>query len=194
MSNSHLRFETRRKLAHILLTFWPILFVFLGFSRFEELVIYTAYLAFMLLSEFLRIRYDYNTPTAMLLRSVSRSTINGDLKKKWKKVRIPYWIIGSLFAMALFGPQIIIASTVCLTFGDSVSGMTKALLQRRRSPVGIGMGILVSMILTYILTGAALMAILSSIIGMIGDASNLVNDNLSIPVLAALGAYLGSII
>ena len=194
MANSHLRFETRRKLAHVLLTFWPILFVFLDFSRFAELAIYIIYLVFMLSSEFLRIRYDYNTPTAMLLRSVSRSTINGDLKKRWKKVRIPYWIIGSLFAMALFGPQIIIASTVCLTFGDSVSGMTKALLQRRRSPVGVGMGILVSMIITYALTGAALIAVFSSVIGMIGDASNLVNDNLSISVLAALGGYLGSII
>ena len=194
MANSHLRFETRRKLAHVLLTFWPILFVFLDFSRCADLAIYIIYLVFMLSSEFLRIRYDYNTPTAMLLRSVSRSTINGDLKKRWKKVRIPYWIIGSLFAMALFGPQIIIASTVCLTFGDSVSGMTKALLQRRRSPVGVGMGILVSMIITYALTGAALIAVFSSVIGMIGDASNLVNDNLSISVLAALGGYLGSII
>lgn len=194
MTNEHLGFEARRKSAHMLLTFWPILFVFLGFSRFAELVIYTIYLAFMLSSEFLRIHYDYNTPTAVLLRSVSRSTINGDLKKRWKKVRIPYWIIGSLFAMALFGPQIIIASTVCLTFGDSVSGMTKALLQRRRSLLGIGAGILVSTILTYALTGAALIAIFSSVIGMMGDASNIVNDNLSIPVLGALGAYLGSII
>ena len=194
MANEHLGFEARRKLAHVLLTFWPILFVFLGFSRFEELAVYTAYLAFMLSSEFLRTRYDYNTPTAMLLRSVSRSTINGDFKKRWKKVRIPYWIIGSLFAMALFGPQIIIASTVCLTFGDSVSGMTKALLQMRRSPIGVGVGILVSMIITYALTGAALVAVFSSVIGMIGDASNVVNDNLSIPILGALGAYLGSIV
>ncbi len=194
MANEHLDFEARRKLAHILLTFWPILFVFLGFSRSEELAIYTAYLAFMLSSEFLRIRYDYNTPTAILLRSVSRSTINGNIKKRWKKVRIPYWIIGSLFAMALFGPQIIIASTACLTFGDSVSGMTKALLRRRRSALGIFLGILASMIITYALTGAALIAVFSSVIGMMGDASNIVNDNLSIPVLGALGAYLGSIV
>jgi hypothetical protein len=120
--------------------------------------------------------------------------VNGTLKKRWKEVRVPYWIIGSLFAMAFFGPQIVIASTVCLAFGDSVSGMIKALLKRRRSFIGIGTGILVSIILTYTLTGAALIAILSSVIGMAGDASNLVNDNLSIPVLAALGAYLGSII
>ncbi len=194
MANEHLRFEAGRKLAHVLLTFWPILFVFLGLSRFTELVIYAVYLVFMLSSEFLRIHYNYNTPTAILLRSFSRSTVNGTLKKRWKEVRVPYWIIGSLFAMAFFGPQIVIASTVCLAFGDSVSGMIKALLKRRRSFIGIGTGILVSIILTYTLTGAALIAALSSVIGMAGDASNLVNDNLSIPVLAALGAYLGSII
>ncbi len=194
MTNEHLGFEARRKLAHVLLTFWPILFVFLGLSRLTELAIYVIYLVFMLSSEFLRIRYGYNTPTAILLRSFSRSTVNGTFKERWKRMRVPYWIIGSLFAIAFFGPQIVIASTVCLTFGDSVSGMTKALLRRRRSFIGICMGILVSMILTYALTGAALIAILSSVIGMIGDAGNLVNDNLSIPVLAALGAYLGSVI
>jgi hypothetical protein len=56
MANEHLRFEAGRKLAHVLLTFWPILFVFLGLSRFTELIIYAVYLVFMLSSEFLRIR------------------------------------------------------------------------------------------------------------------------------------------
>lgn len=194
MTNKHLYFEAKRKLAHILLTFWPLLFVFLGLSRFTELELYTAYLAFMLSSELLRIYYGCNTPTAILLKRFSRSTVDGNLKRRWKRVRIPYWIIGSLFAMAFFGPQIVIASTVCLTFGDSASGMAKALLERRRSLIGIGAGIAVSVLLTYMFTGDTAIAFLSSVIGMAGDAGNLVNDNLSIPVLAALGAYLGSVI
>lgn len=190
----NLRFEAKRKLVHILLTFWPLLFVFLGFSREIDLALYLVYLAFMFSSEFLRIRYGLNTPTAMLIRSVSRSTVNKRIKEEWKRVRIPYWIFGSIFAMGLFGPQIIIASTVCLSFGDSSSGVVKTILNKRKSLAASSIGILVSLILIYTLTGNIAMAAFSSVAGMIGDTSNIVNDNLSIPILAAVGGYLGSLV
>ena len=189
-----LLFEVKRKLAHVLLTFWPLLFVLFGFSKAVDLVLYLTYLTFMLSSEFIRIRYNYNTPTAMLIKSFSRSTLNDRLKDEWNRIRIPYWIFGGLFAMALFGSQVVVASTVCLVFGDSASGVTKALLRKRKSFAGTGIGIVVSVLLIYAFTGNTAVAVLSSVIGMIGDTNDLVNDNLSIPLLAAIGAYVGSLV
>ena len=96
--------------------------------------------------------------------------------------------------MALFGSQVVVASTVCLVFGDSASGVTKALLRKRKSFAGTGIGIVVSVLLIYAFTGNTAVAVLSSVIGMIGDTNDLVNDNLSIPLLAAIGAYVGSLV
>ncbi len=182
-----LRFQARRKLAHVLLTAPPLALVYLGIGLWTSLATYSAYLAFWLASELLRTRRGLNTPTAMLLRKLSRSVLDGSVERDWKRVRFPYWIVGSMVAMPL-GPLAVVASTVCLSFGDPSSGMVKALTGRRRSPVATGTGMLVSFAIMAALTSNMPASAMVSVIGMCGDLVGSVNDNLSIPVLGAAGA------
>lgn len=189
MSSKGVAFFGRRKIVHVLLTFWPLLFAYLGLPLEEEVLLYAVYLALWLLSECVRVRYGAWTPTAPIIRAISRSRFDGTFRRDWKRVRVPYWIIGSMLAMP-FGAVPLIAATACLSFGDATSGMVKAALGVRSSPAGPAAMFAVSAAAILALTGNLAVSVAAAGLGALGDAINSVNDNLTIPTFSAIGAWI----
>ncbi len=189
MSNKKVAFFGRRKTVHVLLTFWPLLFIYLGLPVQEEILLYALYLTLWLLSECVRVRYSTWTPTAPVIRAISRSRFDGTFRRDWKRIRVPYWIIGSMLAMP-FGAVPLIAATVCLSFGDATSGMVKAALGVRSSPAGQAAMFAISAAAILALTGNVVVACAAAGLGALGDSINFVNDNLTIPMFSAVGAWI----
>jgi dolichol kinase len=187
-NESAFSFEVRRKTAHILLTFYPLLFVAAGITRPYELAAYLAYFAFWIASELLRIHLGIETPTAFLIRRISRANIRGTFSKEWRRLRFPYWIVGSLIAIAFFSGNAVVAATVCLSFGDSASGLVKALIGARRSAFATLVGIAVSAPIIFAWTGGLAIAAFAAVIGMSAEFIKPIDDNLTIPVFAAIAS------
>ncbi len=187
-----LRFETTRKGMHLILTVWPILFAYLFIERWTAVGIYVAYLVFWLVSEYLRTRFGMNTPTAYMLKKVSRHSVGRNLDRSRSKIRFPYWIAAGVVVLALFNYTVVIASTVCLAFGDTVAGLLKSSMPRKHEAAYLGtfVGFLVSAAIIFALTSLMYVALVAAAVGMLGDLlPKKLNDNATIPLLAAVGAY-----
>ncbi|MDO8538286.1 MAG: hypothetical protein Q7S21_05360 [archaeon] len=184
-------FELKRKAVHILLSFYPLLFIYLNFDKLVALAISFIYLFLWLFSEFLRTK-NIETPTAFLIRKVSRSTIDGTFEKSWKKIRMPNWIIGSTITLILFDYNILLIATIVAVFGDTASGLTRVLLNKKEKKlVGFFAGTVLSMILISIITQNYFLAIVSSAIGMSSELIPIkVNDNLIISPLTGIATFI----
>jgi dolichol kinase len=188
-------FELKRKAVHILLTFYPFVFIYFGIAEPIALLFSFFYLAVLLASELLRVNTRLPTPTGYLLKLVSRDLQKSNLKGGWKRYRIPYPVIGSIIALVLFNYNGWLPATIVLCFGDSASGILKAVLNKERSPWGFVAGSLVCTLLVYLATWDMAVSLLSSFLGMAGDLfSYKVDDNLTIPILAGLGAFIAKMI
>jgi dolichol kinase len=193
-SESLLRFEVRRKAVHILLTFYPLLFVAFGVARIYAIASYSVYFAFWIASELLRIRFGIETPTAFLIRKISRANMRGTFGKEWKRLRFPYWIVGSLIAIAFFSSSAIVAATVCLSFGDSASGLVKALTGTNGSAIATLVGVAVSAPIIFAWTGVLTVAVFAAVIGMSAEFIKSIDDNLTIPIFAAIASQAASVL
>ncbi len=127
----------KRKAWHIILTSYPLILIAQNLPKNVAVIISLCLLLFWLTSELLRTRFNINTPTAMLIRRVSRSTTNKTLKVTWKMIRIPYWIIGLTIALIFFNYQAVIAATITLAFGDAASALSRRALNTHKIYIGL---------------------------------------------------------
>jgi dolichol kinase len=172
------------------LSFYPFLFIYFGIQKETALFLSLIYIGVWYGSEVLRINYGINTPTAFLVRNTSRHSFAGDLKKHWKRIRVPYWAFGLTIVLIFFNYQALLAATVVLVFGDTASALIRAGTKIYDKKLGYVTGVAVSALILFALTLSLPLSVLPSIIGMIGDVfSGKVNDNLTIPVLAGLATY-----
>ncbi len=189
--NQKIRFEIKRKVAHALLTAYPFVFIYFSLSYNIAIIFSFAYIALMLISEYLRINFDMKTPTYYLIKYFSRSIQRKGIKSEWMRYRIPYWIIGSTIALLIFNYSGWLFASVLLSIGDPVSGISKAVIGVRRSIIATFLGFVVCAILIFAITNNILLSILPSFFGMSADwFSYKFNDNLTIPIFAAIGSFL----
>ena len=189
--NQKITFEIKRKMAHMLLTMYPFIFIYFSLSYSIAIVFSFAYLVFMLISEYLRINFGMKTPTYYLIKYFSRSIQRNGIKREWKRYRIPYWIIGSTIALLVFNYSGWLFATVLLSIGDPISGISKAALGIRRSIVATSIGFIVCATILFALTNNIFLSILPSFFGMLADwFSYKFNDNLTIPIFAAIGSFI----
>ncbi len=160
--NQKITFEIKRKMAHMLLTMYPFIFIYFSLSYSIAIVFSFAYLVFMLISEYLRINFGMKTPTYYLIKYFSRSIQRNGIKSEWKRYRIPYWIIGSTIALLVFNYSGWLFATVLLSIGDPVSGISKAALGIRRSIVATSIGFIVCATILFALTNNIFLSILPS--------------------------------
>ena len=188
--NRLFRFEIKRKISHIGLSFYPFLFIYFGIQKETAVLLSLIYILAWYGSEVLRVNYGINTPTAFLVRNTSRHSFSGDLKKHWKRIRIPYWVFGLTIVLFLFNYQALLAATVVLVFGDSASALVRAGTKTYDRKLGYVAGVVTSALILFVLTLSLPISVFPSVIGMIGDVfSGKVNDNLTIPILAGLATY-----
>lgn len=191
MKNELFLFELKRKMLHVLLTFYPFIFIYGNWSKQAALLFSVIYFSAWMASEYLRVKKNVETPTAVLLRFASRQLLTGNLKKSWNRIRFPYWIVGLSIVLALFNYTILWVATVILIFGDSACSLVTTFLNKRSRLLGFLSGFIVSAIIIQVLTQNYLLAIIPSLSGMASMLFNdKINDNLTLPLFAALGAVL----
>ena len=184
------RFELKRKLAHIALAAYPLLFLYMGFSRIFDIEFSLAYLLLWLFSEILRVKFRLNTPTAFFIKNVSRHAFKGDLRDSWGKIRFPFWIAGLMVPM-LFGNMPMLAASITLSFGDSISGIIKQALNRFDFITGYLPSVTIVALILYLLTGYPQFAVLSPAVGMLAELfGKYADDNLLIPIFATFGSMI----
>ncbi|MCL5112307.1 MAG: hypothetical protein M1500_01145 [Candidatus Marsarchaeota archaeon] len=186
--DKELAFESKRKLVHVILTSYPLFFIYFDLQVQLALALSTSFFIVWVGSEILRVRYNLNTPTAFLIRRVSRTKMNGTLRKEWKRIRIPFWIISLTIAIAFSNYLLLLAASVTLTFGDTASAIARRALNRTDPIVGFLFGVFISAVIIYMATSNLLIALIPPIAGMAGEfISKKVDDNLTIPLFASLG-------
>ncbi|MCL5423490.1 MAG: hypothetical protein M1385_00195 [Candidatus Marsarchaeota archaeon] len=189
--NQKIIFEIKRKSAHMLLTAYPFIFIYFSFSYVGAVLFSFAYISLMLISEYLRINFSMKTPTYYLIKYFSRSIQRKGIKSEWKRYRIPYWIIGSTIALLVFNYSGWLFATVLLSIGDPISGISKAVLGVRRSIFATSIGFAACTIILFIISNNIFLSILPSFFGMLADwFSYKFNDNLTIPIFAAIGSFI----
>ena len=190
-----LKFQLKRKSMHIILTIYPLLLFYLNVSSVYIFLFSICYLFIWLIFELLRIEYNLNTPSAMLIKYISHHDYSKQKDASWKRWRIPYWILGYIIAQILFWHTFIIASVIMLSFGDSASALSRAAWSPKCKPLGIVVGACCGFIIIFLLTNLIIPSILASIIGISTELlNNKVNDNLTIPIFAAFGFTIGLMI
>lgn len=188
--NEYLFFEFKRKFVHILLTFYPLLFVYFDMPKTMSLFYSALYFTLWMASEYLRVNQNWKTPSATLLDFASRTIANGKKGKNWKRIRFPHWIVGNTITLLLFDYTILLAATIVLVFGDSASGLIRKLLKTENKLLGYFSGGITSFTLIYSITGLFSLSLLSSGIGMLSEFIEGINDNLTASPLAGIGGYL----
>ncbi len=190
-----IRFEIKRKIVHVIFTFYPLLLIYFNVAKGMSILLSLIYLTLWLLSEFLRTSLNLNTPTAFLVKAVSRDLAGGRLKSTWKRIRVPYWILGLTIVMIFANRTSLLAATVTLTFGDALSGLLKSISNKNSKVLGLLSGIAISFLILYPITGNFLLALLAPAIGMLAElTSDYIDDNFSIPLLTAIVATIVQIL
>lgn len=190
--NKRVGFESKRKLLHVVLCFYPFVFIYLDISAWIAICFSVAYIFVMLISELVRLKTVLPTPTGYMVRHFSRDMGRGAPHGSWKRFRPPYPVIGLLVSLVLFGYYGWLPAAIVLCVGDPVSGITKSV--GGSIPLGYGIGALASMAVVWLATASIWIALLSSLIGMVGDLlPRRLNDNLTIPILAGVGWFVAAI-
>ncbi len=186
--DARLAFEIRRKLVHMILTSYPLFFIYFRLQVQLSLAISAIFFIIWIVSEILRVKYNMGTPTSFLIRRISRTRINGTLRKEWKRIRIPFWIVGLTIAIAFSNSLLLLAASVTLTFGDTASALARRALNTHNAVLGFVFGVLASAVILYAVTGNPVIALIPPMAGMSGEfISSKVDDNLTIPVFAGIG-------
>ena len=193
--NNNIRFELKRKGAHFALTAYPFIFIYYGISANLAILFSFIYIGIMLLSEYLRINFDVHTITYYLIKLFSRSIQRKNIKSEWKRFRIPYWVIGSTIALLIFNYSGWLPATILLSIGDPISGISKAILGKKQSIMATSMGFITCAFLLFAITNNILLSVIPSFFGMLADwFSYRFNDNMTIPIFAAMGAFIAKIL
>ncbi len=166
--NELFKAEIRRKTLHIILTGFPLLFV---------------------ASEFARINCKIKTPTSILIKLISRT---GEIKEP-NRMRWPFWIFAHAFIILVFNYYILWIALIVCAFGDSAGGIIHPLIRKERNYsawLNVIAGALICSPLIYLPTQNIALALGASFIGMLGTfTAPKINDNLSIPLLAAVATW-----
>ncbi|MCL5429911.1 MAG: hypothetical protein M1504_00350 [Candidatus Marsarchaeota archaeon] len=190
-ANRRLRLEIKRKTYHVILALYPLLFIYFATPKGIAIAASLIYIAGWFISEFLRTRYNINTPTAMLLNRISRRRLSGEFDKHWKRVRIPYWLFGLTLVLIFFNYEALFIATVILAFGDSASAIVRVWLNNYSKWLGFASGVAVGSLILFMVTMNPVISLIPAMCGMFAEfLSSKLNDNLLIPVLAGASAFL----
>ena len=186
-----LKFELKRKLIHILSLLYILIYYLFQkeFGHHSALQALTAILIFFLIMEFFRIQLKKKIPLFHIFwRDSEKNKIGGHV----------YFILGVLFAFAVFDFRIALTALLLTTFGDLAAAL-----------VGIGIGthylksfpdlnwegILAEFIVDLIISFAILqnlgLAIIMSFVATLTESFlTKLDDNLSIPIFSGGAAQL----
>ncbi len=91
----------------------------------------------------------------------------------------------------LFGNMPMLAASITLSFGDSISGIIKQALNRFDFITGYLPSVTIVALILYLLTGYPQFAVLSPAVGMLAELfGKYADDNLLIPIFATFGSMI----
>jgi len=194
MSNETL-FLLKRKILHFLLVIYPLYFLILGENWREYALISSIFLFFIwVASEIIRIKLGFeNTPTGLLIKSVSKKYRAEGKDADWFRFRNPKWIMANFVTLLFFSGLPLIAGIAVFALGDAAAGFIgkrfgKIRLLGTKTLEGFVAGAVFGFTLAYVLTNDFKISAFAAMVGMIAElVAQKFDDNYIIGFFAALG-------